>query len=125
MDRSNTGFGTNNGADWHYFVATHLSVAPDARYKLPVGSPESRPWRYLFEHAENTQKMDREIKLASMFVKLLSRRYEKTKLRWGLRPHTPLWWGAAPPTPPLMVGAGAPTPPYSRPVGLPIGHLMA
>ena len=29
---------------------------------------------------------------------------------WGLRPHTPLWWGAAPPTPPLMVGAAPPHP---------------
>ena len=37
------------------------------------------------------------------------------RLRWGLRPHTPLWWGAAPPTPPLMVGAA---PPHPLKVGL-------
>ena len=40
----------------------------------------------------------------------------------GYRPHTPLWWGLPPPTPPVMVGATAPTPPLSRPVGLPNGH---
>ena len=37
------------------------------------------------------------------------------RLRWGLRPHTPLWWGAAPLTPPLMVGAA---PPHPLKVGL-------
>ena len=53
--------------------------------------------------------------LISLAQAVLSRRYEKTKLRWGLTPPHPLMVGGCAPHTPLMVGAA---PPHPLKVGL-------